>query len=202
MENNTFEIFRWDSVTCSKDNTPKPMIYVKPNIGLLNYFRQNNNKIWLKVNNTGSAYDGKAYYGIVEKSSHRPNYTPNFFNSTGMYVVTLQTDYWMGYPIENGEVTFLNGTISNEVPAQQQQTTELELEVDDITLEDIINNLPEDTEECKKECKEQCKATGKDNCDSFCTELCTDGDSYDNNKMIIILLVVFFAILLLYVINN
>ena len=184
MENKTFEIFRWDSVTCSKDNTPKPMIYIKPNIGLLNYFRQNNNKVWLKVNNTGSAYDNQAYYGIVEKSSHRPNYTPNFFNSTGMYVVTLQTDYWMGYPTENGEVTFLNGTISNEVPPTQQI---LEVE-DEVTLEDIINDLPEDPEECKEQCMEQCEATGKNNCDSFCTELCTNGDNgYDNNKMIIIL---------------
>ena len=200
MENNTFEIYRWDSVTCSKDNTPKPMIYVKPNISLLNYFKQNNNKVWLKVNNTGSAYDGQAYYGIVEKSSHRPNYTPNFFNSTGMYVVTLQTNYWMGYPTENGEVTFLNGTISNTISNTPQQVV---IEDDDATLVDIFDNLPEDPVECKKECKAQCELSGKQNCDDICTEICTDGYiNFDKNKMIIILLVVIFVALLLYVINN
>lgn len=193
---NTFEIYRWDSVTCSKDNTPKPMIYVKPDISLMNYFKRNDNKVWLKIKNSGSAYDNQAYYGIVEKSAYRPNYTPNYFNSKGMYVVTLQTDYWMGYPTENGDVEFLNGTISvvkNTPPPQA--SIDIECAVQDI-IEDAQGKTPK---QCKKDCLKQCKATGKENCDSFCKELCTDGKK---NKLVIGFVVVIFILLLLYIINK
>ena len=206
---NTFEIYRWDSVTCSKDNTPKPMIYVKPDISLMNYFKRNKFKVWLKIKNTASAYDNQAYYGIVEKSAYRPNYTPNYFNSKGMYVVTLQTDYWLGYPREKGEVEFLNGTVSivREVPEPDpisEEPSEFiddeveEEECSDLDIGDMIEDVSGDAK-CKSNCLESCKATGKENCNSFCTELCTDGRQ---NKIIIGSLVILFILLLFYVINK
>ena len=193
---NTFEIYRWDSVTCSKDNTPKPMIYVKPDISLMNYFKRNNNKVWLKIKNSGSAYDNQAYYGIVEKSAYRPNYTPNYFNSKGMYVITLQTDYWIGYPTQNGQVEFLNGTVS----VTNKEAPKLNINDCDNHIQNIIEDaVGKDSLQCKADCLEQCKAAGKQNCDSFCKELCTDGKK---NKVVIALVVIVFILLLIYVINK
>lgn len=196
MNNLEFKIERWDSVTCSKDMTPKPMIYIKPTIDLLNYFRQNNNKVWLKIKNTESAYDNQVYYGIVEKSANRPNYTPNFFNSTGLYVVTLQTDYWMGYPLVDGDVEFLEGTISTSNVAQRKFRTSEE------ELDDIINNTNKDPVICKAECLTQCQNDGKENCDSFCTELCSNNNMMMNNKIIIGVVVILIILIVLYMLNN
>jgi len=93
-----YEIKRWDVVL--SNNRKVPMIYIKPDLTFVDFVRSNNFVIVCEINDTGTIYDGKKIYGIVSKSSISPNCRPNFYNKTGLYVVTLMAN-WYGYPEPN-----------------------------------------------------------------------------------------------------
>jgi hypothetical protein len=90
------------------NNAKVPMIYVKPDTTFLDFIRKNNYAVVCEIEGTGTIYDGKQIPGVVDKSSYVPNCRPNFFEKTGLYVVTLYSN-WYGYPNVgmNGEVKFL-----------------------------------------------------------------------------------------------
>jgi hypothetical protein len=92
-----YKIYRWDAVMTASNDRPAPMIYIKPDLKLLEFLRSNDFKILVKINNTGIIYDGKYIWGVVDKSSNMPNCRPNFDKETGFYVVTLDS-FWYGYP--------------------------------------------------------------------------------------------------------
>jgi len=103
----SYKIHRWDVVLFGSSNTKVPMIYIKPDLELLEFIKANSYVIACTINDTGTIYDGKTIPGIVNVSCNVPNCRPNFCAKTGLYVITLQAD-WYGYPDPNtlGNVNF------------------------------------------------------------------------------------------------
>jgi hypothetical protein len=101
-----FEIKRWDAVISGENSIPKPLIYIEPTLEFLDFVKRSNNFIKVRIANTGSDYDDKEYFAIVDKSAFLPSCRPNFYNKTGWYTLTLRS-FWNGYPQSNGIVTIL-----------------------------------------------------------------------------------------------
>jgi hypothetical protein len=93
-----YPIMRWD-VVLSSDNHRIPMIYIKPDTDLLEFWRANKFICAVKMDGTEMGYDGNITIGFIQQSLNTPNCRPNLFNTTGWYCVTLQSS-WLGYPIE------------------------------------------------------------------------------------------------------
>ena len=90
-------------------STRVPMIYIKPDLSLLKFVRENHFVVACEISGTGTVYDGKKIPGIMDKSCYIPNGRPNFFDKNGYYVVTLWSN-WYGYPVpgKEGLVKFLS----------------------------------------------------------------------------------------------
>lgn len=106
-----YKIHRWDAVM-GNNNQKVPMIYIKPDLTFMNFIKKNNYTVVVKISGTGTNYDDikEGIIGVVDKSSNHPNCRPNFFKETGLYVVTLQSN-WYGYPYsekedKNGNASF------------------------------------------------------------------------------------------------
>ena len=93
----SYKIYRWDVVLFGNSNTKVPMIYIKPDLELLEFIKANSYVVASTINDTGTIYDGKTIPGIVNVSCNVPNCRPNFCAKTGLYVITLQAG-WYGYP--------------------------------------------------------------------------------------------------------
>jgi len=106
MVTKQFKIVRWDAIIYASDMTPRPALYIVPDIEFLNMARENNYKIRVGISKTSSNYDG-IIEGTVYTSSNVPNCRPNYFAATGEYVVILNGS-WLGYPPNDGECIFLN----------------------------------------------------------------------------------------------
>ena len=84
-----YKIERWDSVMYGNNLTPKPMIYIKPDLAFLSFVKANNYQIQVMIKGTGvKLYDNFLITGIVETSG---TCRPNYFKETGYYVITLFT---------------------------------------------------------------------------------------------------------------
>ena len=103
----SYKIYRWNVVLFGNSNTKVPMIYIKPDLELLEFIKANSYVVASTINDTGTIYDGKTIPGIVNVSCNVPNCRPNFCAKTGLYVITLQA-MWYGYPDPNtlGNVNF------------------------------------------------------------------------------------------------
>jgi len=94
----SYNIERWDAVIKGTESTKKsPMIYIKPDITFLDFSGRNNFVVHCVINGTGTIYDGKLIEGLVDKSSNSHNKRHNFYKKTGLYVITLLSN-WHGYP--------------------------------------------------------------------------------------------------------
>ena len=102
-----YKIERFDVVMFGNSITKVPLIYIKPDLEFLEFAKKNHNVIECEINNTGTIYDGKKIPGMVYKSSNIPSRRDNFFNDTGLYVISLWAN-WYGYPehSSNGKVKF------------------------------------------------------------------------------------------------
>lgn len=131
-----FPIKRWDVIlTGSYDNKKIPMIYISPDIKLLEYAKKNNYAILCKISNTNTIYDNKLIPGVITTSCFTPNLRPNFCEETGLFVIKLLSN-WYGYPNinHNGRVEFFF-KINDKI---QQY-------IEDMTIysnkNDVINNI-------------------------------------------------------------
>lgn len=102
-----YQIERWDSVLV--DGHRLPMIYFRPDSGIMEMFKNSNYVTACIIRRTGLQYDNQTMLGSVNSSANVPNNRPNFFESSGLYVVVLQSS-WNGYPRYNqlGSVSFIN----------------------------------------------------------------------------------------------
>lgn len=102
-----YQIKRWDVILI--DGHRIPIVYFEPDTNLLNYFQKSSFVSACVIKDTGMQYDGNIMVCSVDKSAFVPNYRPNFFADTGLYVATLQSS-WNGYPRHNklGKITFVN----------------------------------------------------------------------------------------------
>lgn len=93
----SYKIYRWNVVLFGNSNTKVPMIYIKPDLELLEFIKANSYTVACNINDTGTIYDGKTIPGVVDVSCNVPNCRPNFCAKTGLYVITLWAN-WYGYP--------------------------------------------------------------------------------------------------------
>lgn len=113
----TYKIHRWDSVLFGRNTDPRPILYVEPDKILLRFAQENNNVLMVNIYGSESGYDGKNIPGIFMKSSDVPNYRPNFFKQTGLYVIALISD-WYGYPDCMGECQIFG--LTRNVPVNKE----------------------------------------------------------------------------------
>ena len=117
-----YKIERWDAVMFGNYLRKIPMIYIKPDETFLEFARNNNFSVLCEISDTGMNYDtksGNKIPGIINQSGSIPNCRPNFFEKTGLYVISLLSP-WIGYPSKNslGTVKFfgLDKGIKKQIP--------------------------------------------------------------------------------------
>jgi hypothetical protein len=108
------EILGWNPVN-DRTSVLKASVYIKPTLKLLDLFNKAPfYRTIVKVSDTNSCYDDRNMFAIIDKSSDVPNKRDNFFDSTGLYVITLDT-IWRGYPSNNGSLEIQEGVIDDIV---------------------------------------------------------------------------------------
>jgi hypothetical protein len=133
------QIIGWNPINVDGYENPQASVYIKPTLELLELFnRAVQNRVLILVDGTGSCYDGKKIFATIDKSSDVPNCRQNFFNCTGLYVITLD-HIWYGYPLEKGHIQFLDGVVDKLINYVQDKSVDIN------KLDDIIEN-PENSE--------------------------------------------------------
>jgi len=106
------DIISWNPIN-TRTSALNACIYIKPTLEVLEFFnRCPNHKAVVKIEGTGSCYDGQNVFAMIEKSSDIPSFRENFYNSTGLYVIVLNV-LWYGFPLKNGYVEYQEGIVNN-----------------------------------------------------------------------------------------
>jgi hypothetical protein len=110
------KIVKWNPINDEYGDV-RASVFIKPTLELLEFANRNvsngNRTMMVRLSGTGNAiYDGAPFFAILDKTSDAPNCRQNFFNTTGLYVLTLSVR-WFGYPENLGEVTFLEGILED-----------------------------------------------------------------------------------------
>jgi hypothetical protein len=144
-----YAIKYWEPVLSGCNPNPLPSLYIEPDVDLLTYFKQNNNLVECAISGTDNpAYDGKTFMAIADRSANLPNARPNFYNVTGLWILTLQNvtsnpsdqTFWNDYPAKNGIVTRRTGPLqSYTAPAQADSNTQLALTA---SAPDFVDTAP------------------------------------------------------------
>lgn len=92
-----YPIERWDGILIGNNLHMVPVIYIKPDLALLEFAKVNDFAVLCEITGTNTVYDNRKIPGVVDKSCYLPNCRPNFCEKTGLYIVTLQSN-WYGYP--------------------------------------------------------------------------------------------------------
>jgi len=127
-------------------------VYIKPTLELLSFLNRNsgngNRTVMVRISGTNNPiYDGAPFLAIVDKSSDAQNCRQNFFNSTGLYIITLSIG-WFGYPDQLGNITFLEGILNENLNQDVQDDEDKKIDANSITnnianLANMIkDNLP------------------------------------------------------------
>lgn len=136
-------------------STLKTSIYIKPTLEILSFFnRSPMHRGVVKIRNTGSCYDNQNVFCTIDKSSDVPNSRDNFFNSTGLYVITLEKE-WFGYPLKKGEVEFMEGIVDDIIdyvsPKKNEENeengnikTDIKTDIKQNIKQNIMQNIMEE----------------------------------------------------------
>lgn len=121
----SLDILQWNPIN-DEYGQIKASIYIKPTLSLLEFANRNvsngNRTLMVQINGTEhSVYDGSTVFAILDKTSDVPECRQNFFNATGLYVMTLKLN-WNGYPNKNGTVTIYEGIVTE--PSATSKSTE------------------------------------------------------------------------------
>jgi|TARA_B110000259_G_C14033479_1_gene407891 hypothetical protein len=142
-----YRIIRWDPIIAGDNpNIIVPLIYIKPDKNFLELIRDNNSVINCEISGTNMIYDGKKIPGLVSKSSNTPNYRPNFFDATDLYVITLISN-WYGYPDVNllGSVNFSNNPKSfDDKIIKENNTKKDDVKENDLSINSLKTELSND----------------------------------------------------------
>jgi len=112
-------------------------VYIKPTLELLSFLNRNsgngNRTVMVRISGTNNPiYDGAPFLAIVDKSSDAQNCRQNFFNSTGLYIITLSIG-WFGYPDQLGNISFLEGILNENLKQDVQDAQDQKIDADSIT---------------------------------------------------------------------
>jgi hypothetical protein len=110
-------ILQWNPIN-TECGEIKSSVYIKPTLSLLEFANRNvsNGNRTLMIQITGTdhpVYEGVSTLAILDKTSDVPELRQNFYNATGMYLLTLNLP-WFGYPNKNGSVTFFEGILTEK----------------------------------------------------------------------------------------
>lgn len=110
-------ILQWNPINTEYGEI-KSSIYIKPTLSLLEFANRNvsngNRTLMVQISGTGHpVYDGTSTLATLDKTSDVPECRQNFYNATGMYLMTLNLP-WFGYPNKNGAVTVFEGVLSGK----------------------------------------------------------------------------------------
>jgi len=110
-------ILQWNPINTEYGEI-KSSIYIKPTLSLLEFANRNvsngNRTLMVQISGTGHpVYDGTSTLATLDKTSDVPECRQNFYNATGMYLMTLNLP-WFGYPNKNGSVTVYEGVLSDK----------------------------------------------------------------------------------------
>lgn len=160
--NQDYKIHRWDSVIISTNKkcltpTPiasKPMLYIKPDNTLLQFAKDNNNELLVDVE-YGTRFPNikRRVKGQFYKSSEIYK-RPNFFNTTGLYIIVLDTD-WDGYPDTLGVVNIFGykGGIPETELVKDKKTNKKTKNIENTKLlEKYIYDTDNNTKKNKSSC--------------------------------------------------
>ena len=106
---NSYKIKRWDVIILKNDNMNKtPIIYIKPDINLLNILNDNNWELKCNITNTNNEYEMLKNITIYFKNNcDIPNIRKNYFLKTG-FIIGIINSEWNGYPPNLGEIIINN----------------------------------------------------------------------------------------------
>jgi hypothetical protein len=99
------------------------------------------NNVLVKVHGS-EIYDGEIVFATIDKSSDVPTFRDNFFNCYGLYVLTLSYN-WVGYPLQNGKVEFLEGVVK-EMKEEMKNEKENEMKEEEETKDEkpsVLDNV-------------------------------------------------------------
>lgn len=99
-----YKILAWSASKVKNDYNPSPIIYINPDDNFKKYAINNKDIIHLSINGTNSLYDNRKYIGIVSTSENVPCFRPNYYDLTGQFVITLDSN-WIGFPSKKGYIT-------------------------------------------------------------------------------------------------
>jgi len=110
-------ILQWNPINTEYGEI-KSSIYIKPTLSLLEFANRNvsngNRTLMVQISGTGHpVYDGTSTLATLDKTSDVPECRQNFYNATGMYLMTLNLP-WFGYPNKNGSVTVYEGVLTDK----------------------------------------------------------------------------------------
>lgn len=135
-----FTIKRWDAVIVGNSIEKKPMVYIVPDIELLEFIRSNNYNLECSFTGTGSGYDDGVYKCEIDSSALTPNCRPNFFAESGLYCVTILTP-WAGYPEQNGSIQFVNFMADTTPVLLVEDNIVIEGSAKDIEKKDVVEGF-------------------------------------------------------------
>lgn len=118
-------ILQWNPINTEYGEI-KSSIYIKPTLSLLEFANRNvsngNRTLMVQISGTGHpVYDGTSTLATLDKTSDVPECRQNFYNATGMYLMTLNLP-WFGYPNKNGSVTVYEGVLSEGNVSKETST--------------------------------------------------------------------------------
>ena len=106
-------------------NHIRPSVYIQPTLELLQFFQRSVlHRGVVEIEGSGSCYDGVNLFATIDKSSNVPNCRQNFYNGTGLYVITLEA-MWNGYPPQAGVIKFKDGIVNELIRYASPSATSL-----------------------------------------------------------------------------
>ncbi len=157
------KIVKWNPINDEYGDV-RASVFIKPTLELLEFANRNvsngNRTMMVRLSGTGNAiYDGAPFLAILDKTSDAPNCRQNFFNTTGLYVLSLSVR-WFGYPENLGEVTFLEGVLEDTYGNDANVGLNINENTDDDVDEnkdDVDENAEDDVDENTEDVKENYK---------------------------------------------
>ena len=99
-----YQIIRWNVVT-DCNGIQRPMIYFKPDLSIILQMQNNDNYLYLDIDQCG-LYSGNMIPALIDTASQQPNYRPNFFEACHLFCATLLETPWYGFPNLNQSSQF------------------------------------------------------------------------------------------------
>jgi hypothetical protein len=100
MASKSYKINKWEGLVTPYSTKTHPVVYIEPDIGLLNYAHVNGNNFRIKITNSLSLYDNISMIGYFSKPKECCDDNTECNRS---YIFILDTE-WKGLPLKLGSI--------------------------------------------------------------------------------------------------